>query len=420
MSNLSLRTLFIVGSMPFPPLGGGALRNWQNINVMQSFGDVAVFSLCKNTDTIPADKSLPGVAVWKYHQYKNPHQLSLREKLQVNISGFLPGRHERVDSLYSHTAAQKLDAFLTEFQPDVVVIAEIWLYRYLPIVKRHKCRIILDNHNVEANLYRDIYCSGAGFGPKIRSFLKLPQVTHIERDFIRQVDQVWVCSDKDVTTLLEWHGQMSHVKVIPNAVNVAANDCVRLGECSLPDGWEKVPETLIYVASFIYPPNVEAAELLINRIFPRLRKVHPNCRLLLVGANPSASMLAAGEQDGITVTGRVADVRSYLAAASVVVVPLLQGSGTRLKILEAFAAGLPVVSTAKGAEGLNVTDGEQLLIRNSLEEIVAGISMLWADAAGRQKLVQAGYELVQAEYSWAAVTQRVETVLNNEQLTMTN
>jgi glycosyltransferase involved in cell wall biosynthesis len=93
------------------------------------------------------------------------------------------------------------------------------------------------------------------------------------------------------------------------------------------------------------------------------------------------------------------------------VVPLQQGGGTRLKLLEAFASGCPAVSTTKGAEGLNVRDGEHLLIRDEIEAITEAVEQLWSKTALVEKLAAAAYELVKAEYSWEAVSKRVDQAL---------
>ncbi|MGH8002274.1 MAG: glycosyltransferase family 4 protein, partial [Brasilonema sp.] len=131
-----------------------------------------------------------------------------------------------------------------------------------------------------------------------------------------------------------------------------------------------------------------------------------------VGTGPTQFMLeAAQQQPGIIVTGRVPDMRPYLADASVIVVPLLQGGGTRFKILEAFAAGCPVVSTAKGAEGLKVVDGEHLLIRNEVTELVEGVSQIWSEPSLGKRLAGSAYELVKAEYDWERVGCNVEEAL---------
>ena len=122
--------------------------------------------------------------------------------------------------------------------------------------------------------------------------------------------------------------------------------------------------TLLYLGRFSYQPNAEAAAILLNQIYPLLSAA--SCRLLLVGCDPTEEMQRAAQIDPqIIVTGQVEDIRPYLATATVMAVPLQKGSGTRLKLIEAFAAKCPVVSTAKGAEGLDVEDGKHLLLRES-------------------------------------------------------
>ena len=154
--------------------------------------------------------------------------------------------------------------------------------------------------------------------------------------------------------------------------------------------------------------------LLLEEIFPLLKSRYPNCRLLIVGGNASTKMQDIADKDSnIVLTGGVADVKPYLAAASVVVVPLRQGGGTRLKILEAFASLRPVVTTAKGAEGLNATDEEHLLIRESSEAIVEAIDRLWSDEGLGDKLAQAAYELIKTQYSWEAVRKTLEKELSS-------
>ncbi len=128
--------------------------------------------------------------------------------------------------------------------------------------------------------------------------------------------------------------------------------------------------TLLYAGGYFWSPNVDAAHLLIAEIYPKLRVRYPGTRLVLVGREPTPEMEAAARSnENIVVTGEVADVRPYLLEADIVPVPLLVGGGMRVKILEAFAAGIPVVSTTKGCEGINVVDGRELLIRDGVDRI---------------------------------------------------
>ncbi len=275
------------------------------------------------------------------------------------------------------------------------------------MIKSYGCHSILDNHNVEAQLFWDNKPVNETLKSKLNSKIQFNKIKSIENDFIKQVNHVWMCSAEDNYLLSNFYGKNTHSNVVPNAIDVASYDYVRLHECN-----SQTELNIFFAGTFIYPPNEVAAQLLIDEIYPRLRKIHSNSRLILLGRYPTLRMLEAAKQDPqIIVTGQVEDVRPYLLSASIVVIPLLQGGGTRLKILEAFAAGRPVISTAKGAEGLKVVDGKHLLIRNNVEEIITGVCELWTQPNIGERLARNAYELVKAEYSWQAASLKIEESL---------
>lgn len=404
MSTDSIRTLFITKEVPYPPVGGVNLRTWQNINIMVKFGPVGVFSA---SNWSPKSTSLPEVTLWKHCNVAM--QRSSWEKLENRLWWLYPQKHPDANWAYAKTAAEELDITLTEFQPDLVIIEEVWLYSYLSVVKRHQCFIIFDNINVEASLWQQRHSSVQGFKSQLKAKIQLQHLKFIEKDFANQADQVWVCSEQDSHLMTQYYGQVSPTYVVPNGINVAHYDRVRFGECNFETQLEDTQHNLLFLGQLSYSPNTVAVDLLIKQIYPKLKELYPDSRLLLVGRNPTQFMQAAAQREPrIMVTGSVPDVRPYLAAASVMVVPLLQGGGTRLKILEAFAAGCPVVSTAKGAEGIKVKDSEHLLIKNEVEELVEGISQLWSNPSLGKKLAVSAYELVEAEYSWQAVGRKIE------------
>jgi len=448
LNNHSIRTLFITRETSYPPTNGYLLRNWQNISIMTKFGAVGVFSTFDSKEN-PVD-SLPGVDLWHPCQISKPSsfgeslkKLNFGESLQRLNWRIRPSGSLLAYRLYSQSAAQELQEVIKNFKPDLIIFEGIWMYGYLPIVKKYRLPIIFDDHNVEAitevrtqnlstnqNLISQIKTKLRFFQIKLiasefirqaeeirfsneEAKLKFSQVKFIEGEFIRQAKQVWVCSEEDSHLLQEIYGKVSDVRVVPNSMNLANYDSVRLGECTPPNGLEDKHRTLIFTGDFSYPPNREAAELLINQIYPQLSKIYPDCRLLLVGQKPTQFMeKAAKENRSIIVTGRVPEVLPYLAAASVFVVPLLKGGGTRLKILEAFSAGCPVVSTAKGAEGLKAKDGEHLLIRDKMDEVVAGVLQIWSEPSLAEKLANSAYELVKNEYSWETVSCRIKSAIS--------
>ena len=416
MLNRSIRTLFIT-KLPFPPMGGEHLRSWQNINILSQFGPVHVFSIFR----YDYDESQIGtVETWRsYNVNQQPFPWNKLEPIlwwiqKRGLWDYWPFRY---------SAARQLDDMLTVLKPDLVVIEELWLYPYLAIAQRHGCPVIFDHHNVEALLFEATKCEGNGLRGWLRSHLHLPQIKADEAEFMRQADQTWVCSRTDSQRLAKLYDEqpenceLTSRYVVPNAINLDDYAQIRSGKCDapadLPADWATHPHTLLYLGNFGFVPNAEAAEILITQIYPRIKNTYEDIRLLMVGRDPTPLMMDAFKKDGnITVTGRVSNIMPYLAVGSVMVVPLQKGSGTRLKVLEAFAAGCPVVSTAKGVEGLAVKDGQHLLIREDAEAIANGVMHLWQHHTQAQLLTAAAYELVRANYSWEASGREVKKALS--------
>jgi glycosyltransferase involved in cell wall biosynthesis len=402
----TIKTLFIT-KMSYPPIGGVAMRNWQNITIMQKFGPVAIFAVSDQNCTI--DK-IDGIAVW--HHYYASEDSSLLLKIQRGIWWLrLLGLNDFWG--YIQPAAKQLNHMMKEFQPDLVIVEELWLYHYLSVIKKYPCRIIFDQHNIEANLFQTIKCSEPNFRTWVRKRLHLPQIKFIENTFIQKSDQVWVCSDQDEKLLKILYGEFSHSYVIPNSINIDYYQSVYLERSKSFNNTQKSQLNILFPGHFGYLPNIEAAQLLIEKIYPKIREIYPDCRLLLVGREPTNFMQEASHKNpNIIVTGEVADMRPYLTEADIMIVPLQKGSGTRFKILEAFASGCPVISTKKGAEGLKAEDDQHLLIRDNIEDIVTGVIELLTKPHVRQELSHRAYEQVQKEYSWQAVGDKIELAIS--------
>jgi len=403
-----LKTLLITNNLPFPSFKGGDLRNWQNLNGLRGISQVGVFGLYSNgrrRENVP----LPGLAFWRSWvdpalSYPPPQGQKLAAR------GWLLDPLGHPTDLYSDLAAAELARIVGEFKPQIAVVEGLWLHRYIPILKGYGCRIVLDSHNVEAKLCEQL---GDDLPAKLVRKILLDRTRIIEHRATHAVDQIWVCSGIDARWMNKLYTPPASIHVVPNGVDVPSYEDVRTGRCSLPAGIAPTRHTLIFPATFSYAPNATAATFLIGKIFPQLARRFPDCQLLLVGILPTPLMLEAAKKDArIIVTGTVSNVRPYLAAASVMVVPLFEGSGTRFKILEAFAAGVPLVSTAKGAEGLAVRDGVHLLLAERADEFIDAIQRLWADDNLAKRLTGNGRKLVEQEYSWGVTGQRITQAIN--------
>ena len=386
-----IKTLFIVKEIPYPPIGGVCLRNWQNINIMTEYGAVAVFAIDHQESDV---KELPNVNAFHYHQLKNSNSISSVNKDQNNLDDL---SCKYIDDNCDRQGIEILKSIMIDFQPDLVIIEQLWLFRYMEILKSYPCKIILDEHNIEADLLKQRE------GTNITD-LQLAVIERIEKEAIAQCDQVWLCSNSDQELLTKKYGDFKHTYLVPNGIDV--------NSYNLNNHHQNKENRIIYSGYFPYEPNQIAAKLLIEKIFPEVQQQYPDATLMLVGYNPSEFMLeAARENKSIIVTGTVPDVKPYFYQASAMVVPLLQGGGTRLKILEAFASGCPVISTTKGAEGLQAQNGEHLLLCDSISDIIEGVNAVWSDIHLSQNLTQSAYNLVKKTYSWQAVAQNIEDAI---------
>lgn len=209
-----------------------------------------------------------------------------------------------------------------------------------------------------------------------------------ETSALRQCDSVWVCSELD-RRKISWRIGKGRLRVVANVVDVKAL-------ASVPRN--AVGDALLFVGDFNYGPNREGALFLLDRVWPLVRAQCPAAELWLVGANHQQHLLARDGQNGVHITGAVDSVQPFLARAAVSVAPILSGAGTRLKIIEAFAARIPVVATRLGAEGIGAIDEEHLLLGDSPEAFSAACIRLLQNPALGANLAAAASELVAAKY----------------------
>jgi sugar transferase (PEP-CTERM/EpsH1 system associated) len=186
----------------------------------------------------------------------------------------------------------------------------------------------------------------------------------------------------------------ARVSAVPTGVDV---------DYFAPDGVAEVPGRLVFTGSMDWYPNEDGIVHFIEAVLPRVRREIPAATLTVVGRNPSARLRAAAMTAGVHVTGLVDDVRPHMAEASVYVVPLRIGGGTRLKIFEALSMAKAVVSTAVGAEGLPLTPGQDFLQADDPAAFARAVTSLLQDPARRRTVGSAGRRLVEERYSWPKV-----------------
>lgn len=197
----------------------------------------------------------------------------------------------------------------------------------------------------------------------------------------------------------------ARLAVVPNGV-----DTVYFAPAKENDG----SFDLVFVGNMAYPPNRDGVLFFYRQVFPSVLRSCPEARLVVVGKNPPADILALREDRAVLITGYVSDVRPYLAGAAVVICPVRFGAGTRIKILEAMAMGRAVVSTAIGCEGLDVATGEDILIADHPDEMAAMIVDLLKDREKARRIGLRAVETVRRKYDFGVIGQQLENLLVSE------
>ncbi|HRH94134.1 MAG TPA: glycosyltransferase family 4 protein [Candidatus Peribacteria bacterium] len=399
MPKKPFRSLLLTRHMPSPTRGGSSMRNHLTAAALAGFGPTGVFCL-RIGEATPRLEPVPGLAVCEQHHRGMSLTSVLWAVLRSPLS--IPGAFERLT--FHHDIAAALDRTLESFQPDLVVCVEPWLHAYLPVIRKHGCTVALDLHNIECRLYADV--ARTAFTPRRRlSAAILRRVAcGLEPAFCAEADQIWTCSSVDADAVRTLYAPRGGIHVIPSGIDASYYASVEGGR------GDQGPPAVLYCANFAYAPNAEAADALLH-LFPRLQAARQDCRLILAGANPTQNMLRS-VGDAVTVTGMVSDMRPVLSTPNaVLVVPLLHGSGTRLKILEAFTCGIPVVSTAKGMEGIDAVHGIHALIADGEESIVEQVLRLWKEPALRQQLTANARRLLEERHSPHSVREALAKAL---------
>ena len=250
----------------------------------------------------------------------------------------------------------------------------------LPLIRRlqPQARLVLDAHNVEAEIVERVADSAPRWQRKGLRW-QAKRIRELEQDLARRMDLVLTCSEKDADAFRAMGAR--RVRVVPNAVPPLAPPLVAQRR------------NVVFVGSLDWRPNAEAAVILARDIWPRCRALLPGAKLHIIGRNPPPHVLALAAPD-VVVAGNVPEVAPWLDKAFATAIPLRAGSGTRIKILEAWAAGVPVIASHVAAEGLPYVDGRDILLADEPSEFARALVRLWRDRQLGEELAAGGRKTV--------------------------
>lgn len=394
-----MKILWVKAGGLVPPDTGGKIRSYNILRQLTLNHSVTFFSFYGAHDNdIHAELKtvfdrvvcLPlNLPVPKSLTEMKDYILRLFSREPYNISKFC--RTEVRRELIRVLEQQTHDLILCDFVIAAGVIPWDW-----------PCPKVLFTHNVEAAIWRRHYDLASNPLWKALSWREWRRMQAAERRCLQLADHVLAVSENDRNFFTRFVSS-EKLTVIPTGVDL---------EYFRPTDAEEVRDSIVFTGSMDWLPNEDAMLYFIEEILPLIRRQIPGASLCVVGREPSFRLQAlCGKDKNLQITGRVEDVRPFLARSAVCVVPLRIGGGTRLKIFEAMSMGKPVVSTSIGAEGLPVRDGEHLLLADDPAVFASTVVSLLGESARRKQIGLAARKLVEENYSWAQVATKFSEVL---------
>lgn len=384
--------LLLAPETPYPTAGGGALRSAALLEYLSARYelDVVVFRQPGAPDPLrtPLRKQARRVGVIDLPL----HHRDTTARVARNLARLWRGVPPLTDRFSGFE--KTLGAFLRDHRYDISLIEHFWCAGYHGLLKRHSKRVILDLHNIESVLHAR--CAAAERWPLSVVHRRFHRACRtLEQSWLPEFSLLLVASEQDASLVREISPE-ARPGVYPNTIPAVP----------VPQRTEE--DVIAFSANMEYHPNTVAVRFFRRQIWPLLRQQWPGLVWALIGKNPEAVRKYVGGDPRIRLVGPVDDAVAALANAKVAVAPLLTGSGTRIKILEAWAAATPVVSTSLGAEGLPAVDGEHVLIADDPVEFARATSSLLASPERREQLGGAGRLLYENGFTWKAGWENLE------------
>lgn len=307
----------------------------------------------------------------------------------------------------SPAALAALREFVAGRTYDVVWFCDLVLWPYAEALFPDHPRLVLDRSRVDWLFQtEELRTLRLGLRDRLLRWENLRKVARLERLVYRRVAREIVCGEDDRTFLRARLGRADKVFVLPNGANERFFSA---------DDWPPAPArrpTALFCGALDYTPNVDGLTWYFREVHGPIRALAPDFQLLVVGKNPLPELVEAARQPGVTLVGEVPDVRPWYQQSWLQVVPLRIGGGTRLKIVECLALGVPVVSTTLGAQGLDLRHGRDLLLADTPEDFAGAVAGLLRDPAAREGLGRAGRANVLVNYTWGALGERLRQHLS--------
>lgn len=393
-----MKVLLLTQIVPYPPDSGPKVKTYYLLRSLAQHHRITLVAFTRNEQEERDAAALRDLC-------EEVHTVHLQRSRMRDMSALATSAFSQRSWLMERDNQPEMHAFLAKLvqkaqqsgQPfDLVHADQLNMAMFadrLPLPR------LLDQHNAVWTIFKRMAQQEAG--PK-RLFLEREWrlLKRFEGDVCARFEAVTSVSEEDRQALFEAIGATRDMPVIPIAVDADREQPIP----RMPNA-----QAVLSMATMMWPPNVDGVMWFAHEMYPLIRRAIPATRFFVVGQRPVAEVRALPEADAsIEVTGYVADPKSYIAQSACLIVPLRSGGGMRVKILEALARGIPIVSTTIGYEGIDLEPGKHLLVADTPRDFAEAVLRLIREPDFGQELARQGRERLLERYDWRAVYPAME------------
>ena len=390
-----MKILMLTPYLPYPLHSGGQIRTYNLLKKLAKDHEVTLYALIKDWSEQDGLSQLAPLchSIRLFKRSQKPFTITNVLRTAVSSFPFLVMRN--------HVSGMTT-AIEEELNTNTYDLIHAETFYMMPHIPETTVPTLLVEQTIEYLGYE----SYAKKAPAIlRPFLNIDigKLKKWEKHYWNHCDQLVVMSQEDKAFVAKHLLRDIPISVVENGVDSEWFSQVKRREPSAP--------TILFVGTFRWLPNQEAVRILVQKIWPSVKKVLPSARLAIVGAAPTAEVLSFAQSDpSISVSGNIPDIREAFATSHVLAAPVWSGKGTRYKVLEALAAGTPVVATSTAVEGLSIKSGTEAIVVDDSEKFADALIKLLQSTAQRDKLREAGRTFVKQQFDWNLIAGKLDSI----------
>lgn len=392
-----MRILVLSRNFPMPLNSGDKIRTYHILRELSKAHKLTLVSIVQENVELEYLGELNQICHEIY-----PFKLKLSKKISAAKVMFSNYPWE-VIAFYKKEVKAKIRELLTSDHFDIVWVNFLSMAVYLDHDLASRSIIILDQHNADQLIWRKYALESDNIAMRRFAGLNLKRIASFQRQLANLLNVVISVSEEDASFMRKQLPADIAVWTVPNGVDI--------NYFQRSNANNEAGNIILFCGSMDTHMNVDAVLQFAKKVLPLVREKVPDSEFWVVGRNPIKQIRNLAKQSFIKVTGTVEDVRAYYDKAKIFAAPLRFGGGTKLKILEAMAMKVPVVSSSVGTQGIDVTDGEQVVIRDNIEEFADAVIKLLRDEKERGKFINSGRRLVEDKYSWSGIVETLEPKL---------